>query len=340
METQITRRIEDYLKTYMAMSDEQAFAVSLWVLHTWTFSDSFPRRPWTTPYLYVHSAEKQSGKTLLIDLLESLVLNPERAVDMTSSVLFRLIESVQPTLFIDEVDTIWSGAKNEAMRGVLNGGYKHGGYVWRTVPGPDGPEPQKFGTFSPKLLAGIDNSMLPDTIADRCIPIKLRRKRADDQRRIYYSFEAGPIAEQLANEINEWMQAHAEAIIDSLPEPMTDVSPRAFEIAMPLLQIARADRREKEARQVLASLLNSREERESEGTRLLRSILELFESRKVDRVTSAELLAHLGITHGKILGTKLRPYEIGPTHMFLVNGNKKERGYYRHQFEDAFARYL
>jgi len=340
-ETLITDAIQTYLKTYMAFpDDDQPLIVALWILHTWTFSQSFPRKPWTTPYLYVHSPEKQSGKSLLIELSESLVLNPEKVLGMTSAVLFNLIEQRQPALFIDEVDTIWSGAKNEELRGVLNGGYKHGGYIWRNRPGPDGPEPTKFSTFCPKLLAGIDNGQLPDTIADRCIPIRLRRKREDQQTEIYYAFMAGPIAESLAAEIGDWVSANAEKIIDYMPKPLQGISPRAFEISMPLLQIAHALGIEKTAREALSRLLAPQPEKDSPGIALLRKIREIFDETGAEKLHTQMILERLGDSwNGKLLSNRLRPYEIEPPTIILI-GNKNLRGYYRHNFDDAWGRYL
>lgn len=332
----ITDEIQSYLGTYMAFADEdQPLIVALWVLHTWTFSEMFPRMPYTTPYLYVHSAQKQSGKTLLIDLLESITLNPERTVDMTSSVLFRLIESVHPTLFIDEVDAVWSGAKNEALRGVLNGGYKHGGYVWRT----EGGTPSKFGTFSPKLLAGIDNGFMPDTVMDRCIPIKLARKRAEDKREIYYAMDAGPMAETLTEQIEEWVFGHASKVIDYRPKPIPDVPPRAFEISFPLLQIAHALGIEPAARAALSRLLAPTKSMDTPEVATLRAIGELFERTGSVKLHTEQILEVLDGMSAKRLSGMLRPFGITGGNTLSING-RMAKGYWRHQFEEAWDRYL
>lgn len=339
----ILDEIKDYLNTYMVFPEpDQDTIVALWSLHTWTFSPSFPRSPWTTPYLYVHSPEKQSGKSLLIELCESLTLNPEKMLGTTSSVLFRLIESRRPALFIDEVDTIWTngGSSNEEMRKVLNGGYKHGGYIWRNAPGPDGPEPQQFSTFCPKFLAGIDDGNLPDTIADRAIPIRLRRKRPDEKRELYYSFMAGPKAEELSTHIKEWISTNAVKIAEYMPTPIEEMNPRGFEISMPLLQIAHALKIEKRVREVLKGFLAPRPEKDSPGVALLRAIKAAFDAEGADALHTATILTHLGSSwNGKLMASRLRPYEITSPQPVLVN-NKYLKGYYRHQFEDAWERYL
>lgn len=341
-EPKITDEIQTHLTRYMAFADpDQPLIIALWTLHTWTFSDSFPRKPWTTPYLYVHSAQKQSGKTLLIDLLESLVLNPERTVDMSSSVLFRLIEAIQPTFFVDEADAIWSGAKNEALRGVLNGGYKHGGFVWRV----EGGEPTKFRTFCPKLLAGIDNGQLPDTVSDRCIPIKLQRKSPDAKVEIYRPHRTGPEAEILTEKISAWVTDHALQIVEYEPEPIEGISSRADEIAMPLVQIAHALGIEKEAREAIARILAPQPEKDTPEVAVLRGIRDLFESEEgTDKLHTQVILDHLatsmdgGMT-GKRLGNILALFDISGSNTMII-GNYRAKGYHRYQFKDAWERYL
>lgn len=333
--------IRSHLDRFMFFPDaDQSLIVSLWIAHTWTFSESFPRAPWTTPYLYVHSPVKQSGKTLLIDLCEGLSLNPERTVDMTSAALFRLIETVQPTMFIDEVDAIFTGVRNEALRGVLNGGYKHGGYVWRV----EGGDARKYRTFCPKLLAGIDNHELPDTIKDRCIPILLQRKPKDETREIFYQFRHGPEVEGLAETIGQAVHNAGKWIIDYEPDVIESISPRAWEISRPLVQIAHAFKCEPQARKALARLLQPEIEDDPEAIQLLRSIRSAFDSVGFDRMFAADILAavesDLGWKiNGKKMGAMLSPFNIGTSSVLTVK-NKRARGYNRFQFQKAWETYL
>ena len=344
IDSNIADKIEEYLNTYMVFPDpDQAKVVALWVLHTWTFAESFAAKPMTTPYLYINSEGPRSGKTLLIDLLEPIALNSERTIDMTSSVMFRLIETVHPTLFVDEVDAVWSGAKNEGLRGVLNGGYKHSGYVWRNVGG----EPTKFGTFSPKLLAGIDNGMLPDTVASRSIPIRLRRVATlDDQgqlvapdgstREIYYSFMAEEAADQIVKEIQAFMAEWTAHWTRYTPKPIPGINPRAWEIAFPLVQVAHALGIEDETRELLARVLAPQPEKDSPGVAMLRTIKAAFEDRKADKLHTADICAALGEGwNGKLLSARLREFHVTPPTTMIV-GNRTLKGYYKHQFKTAW----
>jgi hypothetical protein len=61
----------------------------------------------TSPYLGVTSAEKLSGKTRLLDVLETVVCKPWRTITPSQAVVFRKLQRDQPTLLLDEVDAIF-----------------------------------------------------------------------------------------------------------------------------------------------------------------------------------------------------------------------------------------
>jgi hypothetical protein len=60
-----------FVRRYVVLTDAQADAIALWVTHTYAFSAAD-----TTPYVAVTSAEKRSGKTRLLEVLELLVREP------------------------------------------------------------------------------------------------------------------------------------------------------------------------------------------------------------------------------------------------------------------------
>lgn len=80
--TAILHSVEDFLARYIVLDSSELRILALWTLHTYQFSESCTR-PNVTPYIYVKSAQKGSGKTLVIDVLETLVRNPVRATDMS-----------------------------------------------------------------------------------------------------------------------------------------------------------------------------------------------------------------------------------------------------------------
>ena len=57
-----------YLRRYVVLSDPQAQACALWVVHAHAFAVAE-----ATPYLNITSAVKQCGKTRLLEVLEPIV---------------------------------------------------------------------------------------------------------------------------------------------------------------------------------------------------------------------------------------------------------------------------
>lgn len=330
----ILDKIRSYIGQYVQTGTDESLALGLWVLHTWTFSPSLPN-PYTTPYLYIHSAERRSGKTRLLEVLETIIRNPLRAADVTSPVLFRAIETLQPTILLDEVDAIWSGAKNEELRGVLNAGYKRGGSVLRV----EKFEPRAFNVFGPKALAGIDNAMLPDTIRDRSIPIHLHRQKVGESTP-FYSFDVADTAEDLVNEISDWAGDKYVKVSGIRPAPIDGISDRAWEIAMPLvsLSVAFGKMVERQTRNSLRTLLTV-EETLSPQAQLLADIREMFEELGTHTIPVNYILDKIGSNwSGKLLANRLRPFGVAPS---VVRHNGQVcRGYRKEDFADAWERYL
>ena len=129
-----------------------------------------------TPYLYISSPVKRCGKSRVFDCLALLCAKPWEVVSLTEAVLFRKIEQDNPTVFIDEVDTIFKANRpdetKEGLRAILNAGFERGATVPRCV----GPQftLTEFRVFCPKALVGIGR--LPDTVADRSIEIAMVRR--------------------------------------------------------------------------------------------------------------------------------------------------------------------
>jgi len=168
----------EFLQRYVVFaSPAQPIVIALWIAHTWIL-DSWD----CTPYLHISSPEKRSGKTRLLDLLELLVKAVWRAISPSESVLYRKIENDQPTLLLDEVDTIFSGNKDERkepLRALLNAGFERKAKVPRCVGQGSNYRVQEFAVFCAKAFAGIGK--LPDTVSDRSIPILLNRRSSEEK---------------------------------------------------------------------------------------------------------------------------------------------------------------
>ncbi len=342
--------VEALLRRYVVFANpHQLVAVVLWVAHAHALEAAE-----TSPYLWVRSAEKRSGKSLLLDCLEYLVARPWRAVLPSEAVLFRKIEAGHPTLLLDEADTIFgpkTAASYEGLRAILNAGNRRGVRVPRVAGAGSKLKLVEFDTFCPKVIAGIGD--LPDTVADRSIDIRLERRRRDEPvarfRRRTFEPLAAPVREALAAALADYVDAGALAGEPAVPETLNDRAADGWE---PLLVIAEAAGGHWPARARAAALALSGERDlgdERLGVVLLHDVRRVFEMRHAEWLDTADLIAALkddaeapwadlgphGLTPHR-LASLLRPYGIAPR----PRADGQARGYAGDAFEDAWARYL
>jgi len=96
--------VEALVRRYVVLSLEESAAVTLWCVHTHAVEALG-----VTPYLAVTSAEKGSGKTQLLEVLELLVARPWPTGSVSAATLARKIDVERPTLLLDESDAAFKG---------------------------------------------------------------------------------------------------------------------------------------------------------------------------------------------------------------------------------------
>ncbi|MBA2408339.1 MAG: hypothetical protein H0V62_00665 [Gammaproteobacteria bacterium] len=159
--------IANTLTRYLVLPAGAADALALWTAHTHVY-DAFDH----TPRLNITAPQKQCGKTLLLDVVQAVVAKGLRTENVSTAVLFRIIDKDAPTLLVDECDSFLRD--NEELRGALNAGHRRGGRHLRCE--GDKNEVRAFKTFAPVVPAGIGS--LPGTLADRSIIIRMERAHA------------------------------------------------------------------------------------------------------------------------------------------------------------------
>jgi hypothetical protein len=93
----------------------------------------------------------------------------------------------------------------EALRGVLNCGYRRGGVASISVGKGTDIEAKDFSTFCAKALAGIGH--LPDTVADRSIPIRLKRKApGEGEVERFHERLVEPEVQEIQERISAWVE--------------------------------------------------------------------------------------------------------------------------------------
>ena len=92
-----------------------------------------------SPRLAITSAEKRSGKTRLVEVLERIVDKPLFVSGITPAALLRVIEQRAPCMLLDEIDTMMKVTRKlrAALRGLINSGFDRAGARFiKNVPTP------------------------------------------------------------------------------------------------------------------------------------------------------------------------------------------------------------
>jgi Protein of unknown function (DUF3631) len=322
--------------------EHELVAVVLWctLSHLLTKFDYAPR-------LVIRSAEKRSGKSRLLEVVDALVYSPLRAVNATVAFVFRSLDrNPPPTLLFDEADTIFGSKgvadKNEELRGLLNAGFQRGLPFGRVV-GSD-LATEQFSTFAMAALAGIGR--MPETIEDRAVVVVMKRRRDGEMVQPYRPRRDGPALNAIRDRLAEWADTVRDRAGETYPDlPIDD---RAADLWEPLVSVADlvGGSWPKLARDAAVAMVRSAaadDAARSPSLQLLADIQTVFDSRfmKSDdlclklRALPESPWEQIELNPSR-LGARLREYSIKTRH----TEDKAGRGYYLADFADAFARYL
>lgn len=336
--------ISGTVRRFIVCKPETAYAVALWAAMSW-FMDVVQ----VAPLAVITAPEKRCGKSQLLTLLGKLCRRPLTASNISSAALFRTIDAWAPTLLVDEADAFMK--ENEELRGLLNAGHtRESAYVVRLV--GEAHSPARFNVWGAKALAGIGH--LADTLMDRAVVLELRRKLpAETVDRLRYA-EPG-LFDELAAKLARFAEDYSERVRTARPDLPHSLNDRAQDNWEPLLAIAGVAGGPWPvlARQAAIELSGADSPTMSAGTELLADIQHVFDVRKVERLTTADLIAALcedeeasWATYNRgrplsprQLAKRLDGYGIKSKNLKLGYGDVR-KGFERSQFEEAFQRYL
>jgi hypothetical protein len=340
--------LEEFVSRFVVLTRDQLVGVVLWIVHSHAIDAAE-----TTPYLAITSPSKRTGKSRLLEVCELVVRKPLTAANVTPAALFRSLAEEARTLLMDEVDAIY-GPKangNEDLRALLNAGYRRGTPVLRCVGDGARMRVEPFNVYGAKALSGIGR--LPDTIADRCLPIRMKRRARDERIERLRRRDVQAEAETLRELCAVWALENLDALAVARPDLPSELDDRAQDACEPLVAIADLAGGEWPAwaRKALVALrAQSDEDEATAGERILADCRTIFEERAVDRMASADLLEALGSDEEapwadwrgngltlRGLARLLDPYGIKSRTIRV--GDATPRGYLRASFEDAWTRY-
>lgn len=339
----LLHEIVDAVRRFIICDKETAVATALWCAFTWVVD-----HVQVAPLAIITAPEKRCGKTQLLNFIAKLARKPLLASNISPSATFRVMEACHPTLLIDEADTFLKD--NEELRGVINSGHtKQSAYVLRNV--GDNHEPTQFSTWGAKAISGI--GALSDTLMDRAIILTLRRKLSGETIQRLRHAETG-MFEVLASKLARFANDAGTAIGQARPALPDALNDRAQDNWEPLLAIADYVGGEwpRIARSAAITLSGAEHESVSLSVELLADIREVFENKRIARISTADLINALCNDDEKSWATYNRGQPMKPRQLAkrlgeygiasktVRIGYETPRGFDRAQFEDAFTRYL
>ncbi|MFJ6646757.1 DUF3631 domain-containing protein [Streptomyces sp. NPDC091290] len=354
----LLNEVEAFHRRFNVFPNEAAYvAVVLWDAHAHLL-DCFE----STPRLAFLSPEPGSGKSRALEIVETLVPNPMAAVDASAAALFRAVAGVdgkRPTILFDEIDTIFGpkAGENEQLRGFINAGHRRNRPMFRCVGDGANQTVQAFHSFAAVAVAGL--GYLPDTIRDRSVNIRMRRRARNESIEPYRTRIHEKEGFALRDRLATWAEQVSERVMNvwpALPEGVTD---RPADVWEPLLAIADAaggdwPDRAREACVVLVTASKAND-KGSLGVRLLTDLRDHVMV-GIDRLPTVAILDRLNALddapwadlHGKPLDNRrlsrmLAEYMTADNEPITSRNIKAAgsvlKGYYAADLRDAWARY-
>lgn len=340
-----------FIRRYVVISEHEVAAVALWIAHAHAIEAAD-----VTPYLAITSPEKRAGKTKLLEVIELLVPHPLRTANISTAALFRSIvdsEHGRATLLFDEAERTLGVDGHEDLIALFNAGYRRGAFVVRCEGEGKKIRVARYDAFGAKAIAAIRR--LPDTIADRAIPIQMQRRARHEPlerfRQRDVEVEAAPLRLALADYFTPEVIERLRSARPEIPDALDDRAADGWEplCAIADLVVGAWPTRARAA----AVALHTGRSRDDDGlgVQLLGDLYGLFTERGTEKLSTPAILEALaeddGLPWGDLRGRRLtgpgmarllRPFGIVPAHW--REGTMTVRGYERVAFAEAWAHWL
>jgi hypothetical protein len=340
------------LTRYVVLPSPQAAdAVTLWVAAT------HAQPAWEhAPRLAVVLPLKRCGKSRLLDVVAETCHAPLITINATIAAVVRSIGEDPPTLLVDEADTLWGTKKqadaNEDLRGLLNAGHQRNRPMLRwdiTTRTLD-----QLDTFAMALLAAIGE--LPDTIMDRAVVVRMRRRAPGEHVDPYRTRRDAPPLNQLRDRLTGWAREHLAQLRHATPAmPLEDRAADTWEPLIAVADLAQGDwpTRARHAAVAMTGAEAQHEEDTSAGVRLLADLREVFDAAGAEALYTTTILDRLhkledapwADWYGRPLSTRelaklLRPYDVRAKNIREHGTGAPRKGYTRQDLHEPWARYV
>lgn len=327
-----------FIKKHTIMTKEERSAIVLWSLSTYGYDIHriFPR-------LAIISPLRRCGKSTLLEVLGALCKNVVSSSNLTTGSIIRIKQKIDPTLIIDEADTFIANADGD-LRGILNAGHSKANATVLRCHGEQY-EMKPFDVWFPIAFASIGE--VYETLMDRSVVIRLRRKREDEKVArmgpdVYESFL------QYRMQVFTWFEQNLDVLMNDTIEPDFIGNDRARDNWIPLFTVANAISEEWLDRCTSAYKSLTVPIEDELPVQLLKDVYDILSRTSEPSIGSTELANQLkGIDTSPWASSKLSTHKLCSmlgtfgikTKTLRING-KVLRGYIKEAFTDAFERYI
>ncbi len=320
---------------YLVLPDGGAAALAVFVMHAYAHDAAD-----FSPILAITSPQRSCGKSETLELLRILIAGALSTVNITPAAMFELADDGTP-LLIDEADRFLKPGSDLIQ--LLNGGVKRGAAtVYRAGH-------KKYRVWCPKVIARIGR-ITPDTLASRCIDIRMKRAMPNDQTAVM-PLDQQALYRGLRQQCEAWAFSALNELRIANPTMPSEFQGRLADKWRALFAIGDFAGLSvaQEIRAAATAIESDGDIDEDHGTLLLEDIRKFFDDSGDTSISSAELVEELrrqvdrpwsvwprglDIRVARILAD----YGIRPEN--IRKNGKQRKGYHRWKFEDAFKRYV
>ncbi len=341
---QLLNDISAALKRFVWFPEARAYdLLSVYVLYTHVY-DSFD----FAPRVAFWSPAPGMGKSTALRVLQPMVRKGLRYSVATAASVFRRMDVDHPTLMLDELDKVMKRGMDPTLNGILNEGHLRGGAIPRV--NPENGKVEEFDPFGPVLFGYKDVSLPPD-LEERTLRINMQKPPRVGLFEKFKSKRHTGALIKIGARAHTWAKNNTESLIDWEPKIPTGIDNRFADNWLPLLAVAEAaggDWPKYIAR--AASWIEAHRSGSDNELHILTDPLAVFDRKGADWLLSKTLVKEMnkneewpwGEQNGGeglnvySLARKLKKFDIKPK---VEKGRRKQRGYWRKDFEAAAKRY-
>jgi hypothetical protein len=246
-EAELVALVRDFIRRHVELAPEFEEIATYYALFTWVY-DAFHE----VPYVRVRGGYG-SGKTRFLLTVGSLCRLPIFATAAsTVSPIFRLLDSFQGTLILDEGDFRYSDEKSEIVK-ILNNGNAEGFPVLRTeVSSKREFDPRAYRVFGPKLIA--TRGFFQDrALESRCLTEDMRGGALSREIPLNLNDSFREEARMIRNRLLLYRLRTFNRVRTIAPAAASGLDPRLLQIFGPLLSVIE----DEEARTRIVQMIGS-----------------------------------------------------------------------------------